>query len=44
VVTWKDDLIGAGTGGARPERAEAIMEEEIRNSGFPGEVLLVRFE
>jgi O-acetyl-ADP-ribose deacetylase len=37
-------LIGAGTGGARTERVEAIMEEEIRNSGFPGEVLLVRFK
>ena len=37
-------LIGAGTGGGRPDQVQAIMEEEIRKSEFPGEVLLVRFK
>lgn len=36
-------LIGAGTGGGRADRVQAIMVEEIRSSGFPGEVVLVRY-
>jgi O-acetyl-ADP-ribose deacetylase (regulator of RNase III) len=37
-------LIGAGTGGGRPERVQAIMLEEIKKSEFTGDVLLVRFK
>ena len=37
-------LIGAGTGGGRPEEVQAIMEDEIKQSEFPGQVLLVRFK
>jgi O-acetyl-ADP-ribose deacetylase (regulator of RNase III) len=37
-------LSGAGTGGGRPERVQAIMEEEIKKSEFTGDVLLVRFK
>lgn len=36
-------LIGAGTGGMRPERAEAVMLEEIERAAFPGEVRVVRY-
>ena len=36
-------LIGAGTGGLGPDRAEALMREEIIKAGFPGQVLLVRY-
>ena len=36
-------LIGAGTGGGRPERVQAFMEQEILGSGFDGDVILVRF-
>lgn len=36
-------LIGAGTGGGHPDEVQAIMEDEIRKSGFAGRVLLVRF-
>ena len=36
-------LIGAGTGGGCPDQIQAIMEGEIEKSGFPGEVVLVRF-
>jgi Predicted phosphatase homologous to the C-terminal domain of histone macroH2A1 len=36
-------LIGAGTGGLPPERVEAIMTEEMKQAGFPGEVRLVRY-
>jgi O-acetyl-ADP-ribose deacetylase len=35
-------LIGAGTGGGRCEQVQAMIEEEIRKSGFSGDVLLVR--
>jgi len=37
-------LIGSGTGGGRPDQVQAIMEEEIRRSAFPGEVFLVRYK
>jgi hypothetical protein len=37
-------LIGAGTGDSRPEQVQAIMEDEIKKSEFPGEVSLVRFK
>lgn len=36
-------LIGAGTGGMRPERAEAVMREEIEKADFSGEVRIVRY-
>jgi len=37
-------LIGAGTGGGRPDQIQAMMADEIRKCGFPGEVILVRFK
>lgn len=37
-------LVGAGTGGGRPDQVQAIMEDAIRNSGFDGEVVLVRYQ
>ena len=37
-------LIGAGTGGGRLDQVQTIMEDEIKQSEFPGEVLLVRFK
>ena len=37
-------LIGAGTGGGRPDQVQAIMEDEIKESEFPGEVVLIRFK
>jgi O-acetyl-ADP-ribose deacetylase (regulator of RNase III) len=37
-------LIGAGTGGGRPDQIQAIMADEIRKSRFPEEVILVRFK
>ena len=37
-------LIGAGTGGMKPERVEAIMEEAIGTADFEGEVRIVRFK
>lgn len=36
-------LIGAGTGGFSPEKAQAIIEEELRGINFDGEVRIVRF-
>ena len=36
-------LIGAGTGGFHPEKAQAIIEEELRGIDFDGEVRIVRF-
>ena len=36
-------LIGAGTGGFNPEKAQAIIEEELRGIDFHGEVRIVRF-
>ncbi|MBH0205092.1 MAG: Appr-1-p processing protein [Nitrospira sp.] len=37
-------LIGAGTGGGRAEQVQAMMEDEIRQSPYSGEILLVRFK
>lgn len=36
-------LIGAGTGGMKPERVEAIMVESADAAAFPGEVRIVRY-
>ena len=36
-------LIGAGTGGLGPQKAEAIMRNEIDKADFPGEVRIVRY-
>lgn len=36
-------LLGAGTGGGRPERVQQLMEDEIRRSEFENEVVLVRY-
>jgi O-acetyl-ADP-ribose deacetylase (regulator of RNase III) len=36
-------LIGAGTGGLSPDRVVEVMQEESRNSAFPGRVLIVRY-
>ena len=36
-------LIGAGTGGGHAEQIQAMMEDEIRQSQYSGEVLLIRF-
>lgn len=36
-------LIGAGTGGFNPERAQAIIAEELRGIEFDGEVRIVCF-
>ena len=36
--------IGAGVGGAKPERVEAWMTEEFAAADYPGRVLLVRYE
>ena len=36
-------LIGAGTGGVRPARAEALMLERITTLSFDGEVRIVRY-
>lgn len=36
-------LIGAGTGGFSPERALNIMQEEMQQSNYEGEVRIVRF-
>ncbi len=36
-------LIGAGVGGYPPERAMEFMREEVANSGYGGEVRIVRF-
>ncbi|WP_237724726.1 macro domain-containing protein [Deinococcus alpinitundrae] len=37
-------LIGAGTGGLRPERVECWMLDEFSRSVFSGVVLLVRYD
>ena len=37
-------LIGAGTGGGRPHQVQALMEDEIMKSNYPGEVVIVRFK
>jgi len=37
-------MVDVGAGGGRPEQIQAIMADEIRESGFPGEVILVRFK
>ena len=37
-------LIGAGTGGMKPERVEAIMAETVEGADFPGEVRIVRYK
>lgn len=36
-------LIGAGTGGLKPRRVEAIMAESAEAAAFPGEVRIVRY-
>ena len=36
-------LIGAGTGGFKPERAQAIIEDELASIPFDGEVRIVRY-
>ena len=36
-------LIGAGTGGVKPDRSEAILREEAERSRYPGTVRIVRF-
>jgi O-acetyl-ADP-ribose deacetylase (regulator of RNase III) len=36
-------LIGAGTGGFNPEKAQSIVEEELREIEFDGNVRIVRF-
>lgn len=36
-------LIGAGTGGGRPEEVLQMMQDELRNHTFEGEVVLVQF-
>ena len=36
-------LIGAGTGGVRPDHVEAWMSQAVAESAFPGEVLIVRY-
>lgn len=36
-------LIGAGVGGFSPEKVMAFMQEEVANSGYGGEVRIVRF-
>ena len=35
-------LVGAGTGGLSPARAEAIITDEVRNSPYSGRVVVVR--
>jgi O-acetyl-ADP-ribose deacetylase (regulator of RNase III) len=37
-------LIGAGTGGGRPEQVERIMVEEAKASAYDGEVRIVRYQ
>ncbi len=37
-------LIGAGTGGGHASQVQAIMEDEIQRSTYPGEVLLIRYK
>ena len=37
-------LIGAGTGGYPPEKVLEIMQDEAAQSGYDGEVRIVRFE
>lgn len=37
-------LIGAGTGGVKPEMAETYMMEEIEKVDFPGDVLVVHYD
>lgn len=37
-------LIGAGTGGVKPDLAEAYMREEIEKSSYAGEVRIVRYK
>lgn len=36
-------LVGAGTGGLKPERVLEVMQDEISRYSFTGEVRLVRF-
>lgn len=36
-------LIGAGTGGFKPDRAQAVIEDELGSIDFDGEVRIVRF-
>lgn len=36
-------LIGAGTGGATPDKVLAMMSDELRACDFPGRILIVRF-
>lgn len=36
-------LIGAGSGGGRPEQIEAWMRAELEQIAFSGEILIVRF-
>lgn len=35
-------LVGAGTGGGRPDEVEAMMRDEVARSGYDGEVVIVR--
>jgi O-acetyl-ADP-ribose deacetylase (regulator of RNase III) len=37
-------LIGAGSGGGRPERVLSIMQDELGRMEFAGEVRIVRFK
>ena len=36
-------LIGAGTGGGSPEAVEAMIHEEVEQSGYDGRVVIVRY-
>lgn len=36
-------LIGAGSGGGKPERVEAMMRDELAKTDFDGEVRIVRY-
>jgi len=36
-------LIGAGVGGCSPDKVMEFMKEEMANSSYDGEVLIVRF-
>lgn len=37
-------LIGAGTGGLKPDRVQSWISEEAERSDFPGRIVVVRFE
>jgi O-acetyl-ADP-ribose deacetylase (regulator of RNase III) len=36
-------LIGAGSGGGRPDRIQTIIEHELTNCHFDGEIRIVRY-